>query len=836
MAHFAVPKLGMRLHHGQIEVFRNPSRFRTLVAGRRFGKCLAEGTPVWMGDGSRKAIENVVIGDRVLSPNLKTFAMEIRTVVAAECNGLKETTLITTAGRNVVSTPHHPHLVNGEFLRADEVRPGDLIGVARTQPFGETVAPQAELDFLAIWLAGGRKSMFSNSDEAIIDIMRSSAAYFGCEIYQRSAFDWHMRKAGQRSSAASGIQVYLRGHGLYDLDSKAKFIPGFVFSLGREQLGRFLNLWFATDGCITKSGSIEIGLANEHMVRQLSDLLAKFGVHGSVYHKIHAKRGKAGKHFQSWTWSTSAPTSVIAFANNIGALTKEDALISAYHNAISSRGNCNSYLPISYDQFVEQVKFVPEAKGKFGGFNCKHDRSMPSELRLQLNSWRKQTTSRMSVKRYLAMRQWVAGYFDTLLSGDVTWEVVTGVEDAPATVTYDIEVEGNHTFVANGIVTHNTHLAKAEIIRGARGKGRRLIWYVAPTFSMAREIMWDELIEAIPAAWIKKKHETRLEIRLINGTVIQLKGADRPDTLRGRGVDLVILDEFQDFRPEVWTKVIYPTLAQTLGRALIIGTPKSYNHFYDLYRLGMIEKNRRSFTWSSWQFPTIMSPFFPPSEIKMARENLDPKTFRQEFEASFESMAGRVYYAFDRNVHVGKYPFNPKLPIIVGQDFNVDPMSSAIMQVQPNGDVWIVDEIHLPSSNSLETCEELDRRFFRYRSQITLYPDPAGANRASSRGESDLDIFRDRGFRKIIFKKKHPLVSDRVATVNGMWMSADGTVKMYVDERCNKVIETMEQTIYKAGTPTVDKSQGIEHMADAVGYPIHYLYGQRFKKLVGFDV
>lgn len=203
---------------------------------------------------------------------------------------------------------------------------------------------------------------------------------------------------------------------------------------------------------------------------------------------------------------------------------------------------------------------------------------------------------------------------------------------------------------------------------------------------------------------------------------------------------------------------------------------------------------------------------------------------------SFESMAGRVYYAFDRNVHVGKYPFNPKLPIIVGQDFNVDPMSSAIMQVQPNGDVWIVDEIHLPSSNSLETCEELDRRFFRYRSQITLYPDPAGANRASSRGESDLDIFRDRGFRKIIFKKKHPLVSDRVATVNGMWMSADGTVKMYVDERCNKVIETMEQTIYKAGTPTVDKSQGIEHMADAVGYPIHYLYGQRFKKLVGFDV
>jgi hypothetical protein len=178
-----------------------------------------------------------------------------------------------------------------------------------------------------------------------------------------------------------------------------------------------------------------------------------------------------------------------------------------------------------------------------------------------------------------------------------------------------------------------------------------------------------------PPEWIKKKHETRLEIRLINGTVIQLKGADRPDTLRGRGVHFIILDEFQDFRPEVWDKVLYPTLTTTRGQMLCIGTPKSYNHFYELYRMGQIVKNRRSGQWWSWQFPTIMSPFFPPSEIAHARANLDPKTFRQEFEASFESMAGRVYYAFDRKQHVGLYPFNPRLPIIVGQDFNVDPMS-----------------------------------------------------------------------------------------------------------------------------------------------------------------
>ncbi|HIV77380.1 terminase large subunit domain-containing protein [Sphingomonas melonis] len=380
-----------------------------------------------------------------------------------------------------------------------------------------------------------------------------------------------------------------------------------------------------------------------------------------------------------------------------------------------------------------------------------------------------------------------------------------------------------------------THLSRIELIRSAKGKGRRTIWYVAPTFSMAREIMWDELIEALPQSWILKKHETRLEIRLINGTVIQLKGADRPDTLRGRALHFCICDEFQDFRPDVWEKVLYPTLTTTKGRALIIGTPKSYNHFYELYAKGQIKKNQASGQWMSWQFPTIMSPFFPPSEIKHARENLDPKTFRQEFEASFESMSGRVYYAFDQKKHVGTYPFNPHLPIIIGQDFNVDPMSSVIMQEQANGQVWVVDEIKLPSSNVPEVCDEIERRYFRHKRQITLYPDPAGANRNSSRGESDLDVFRSRGFNKLLYKKKHPLVADRVAIVNGMFQNAEGDSRLFVDERCKHLIESLNQTIYKAGTPTVDKSQGTEHMCDALGYPIHYLYGNRFRKLVGWS-
>ncbi|MFH4146306.1 terminase, partial [Acinetobacter baumannii] len=111
--------------------------------------------------------------------------------------------------------------------------------------------------------------------------------------------------------------------------------------------------------------------------------------------------------------------------------------------------------------------------------------------------------------------------------------------------------------------------------------------------------------------------------------------------------------------------------------------------------------------WQSWQFPTITSPFIPESEIEAARADMDEKSFKQEFLASFETMSGRVYYPFDRKEHVGKYPFDPKLPIWIGMDFNIDPMSTVIMQPQPNGEVWVVDEIVQFGSNTEEICEEI---------------------------------------------------------------------------------------------------------------------------------
>lgn len=380
-----------------------------------------------------------------------------------------------------------------------------------------------------------------------------------------------------------------------------------------------------------------------------------------------------------------------------------------------------------------------------------------------------------------------------------------------------------------------TALSRVLIIKKAQKKKQK-IWYVAPTYKMAKQIMWVDLMDAIPRKWIRKVNETSLTITLINGTRIELKGADKPDSLRGVGIHFLVLDEFQDMHEEVWTLVLRPTLADTGGHAIFIGTPKAYNYLYELYKKGQDPKLQRLDEWMSWQFPTITSPFIPLSEIEAAKKDMDEKSFRQEFEASFETMSGRVYYPFDRSVHIQPVEFDPQLPIWVGMDFNIDPMSTVIYQPQPSGELWAVDEIVLFGSNTEEVCEELEKRYWRNQKQIVMYPDPAGGQRQHARGETDMDILREKGFKRIKYRKKHPMVADRVNAVNRMLKDANGGVRLKINPRCKHFINALEQTIYKKGTREVDKAFGTEHSADAGGYCIELEFPVRKVEIGGMSI
>lgn len=547
-------------------------------------------------------------------------------------------------------------------------------------------------------------------------------------------------------------------------------------------------------------------------------------------------------------------------------------------------------------------------------------------------------------------------------------------------------------------------LAAVSLVQAAASRAKSLVWYVAPTYGMCKSIMWPDLIEIIPKKWIRKSNETIQFIELVNGSRIELKGCDKPDSLRGVGLHFLVIDEAQDIKKETWTTVLRPTLSDKQGGALIIGTPKGFNWLYDVYQEGQKPVNRKNGLWASWQFPTMTSPFIPPEEIEAAKRDMDEKVFNQEFNAChlpntqvrlfdgtskaiselkagdklnylndsgvleeikvldggytgvkdiievtlengetfsasynhkvkntelgqvqlkdaeyleytpigisagsraeyywlknryvmskkqarnitnqsapfveyeewlaqrwnkftrtlklliikkelkpqqevynikvsspdssyvldsgllnyncFETMTGRVYFPFDRRIHTGSmYKFVPNKPIFVGMDFNVTPMTAVILQPQYNGELWAVDEIVLHNSSTIEMADEIERRYWRYMNQISIFPDPAANYRNSSRGETDIDILRQKGFKKIYFRKKHPAVQDRINAVNKMLKSADSTVRLFINDNCKHLIDSFEQTLYKENSKEVDKTQNKEHITDAIGYCIEY--------------
>lgn len=179
-----------------------------------------------------------------------------------------------------------------------------------------------------------------------------------------------------------------------------------------------------------------------------------------------------------------------------------------------------------------------------------------------------------------------------------------------------------------------------------------LNWYVAPTYRQAKQTAWKILQKMVPPELIVRKHEGELSLTLFNGSRIELKGTDIPDSLRGVGLDFVVLDEYADMKPHVWEEILRPTLADTHGEAIFIGTPDGYNHFFDMYMRGIKDSEVYDSDYASWRKPSKENPYFPEDEWEKAKKDSTEDAFAQEYEADFRHFTGRVYKGFDRNVHV----------------------------------------------------------------------------------------------------------------------------------------------------------------------------------------
>jgi hypothetical protein len=359
-----------------------------------------------------------------------------------------------------------------------------------------------------------------------------------------------------------------------------------------------------------------------------------------------------------------------------------------------------------------------------------------------------------------------------------------------------------------------SYLSIAELIRAARSGYHKLCWYIGPSYRQAKSVLWEALKSAVPSRWLLRKNEVDLSLTLAGtGSVIALRSADSPDSLRGVGLNFCVVDEFSSMAETVWSEVLRPALSDKMGQAIICGSPRGFNALHQLF----VDAQEKP-DWQGFHFSTEQGGLVTPEEIANVRATVDPRVFAQEFDADFEQSVSRVFLMFSR-----KYNLRPDVedtggPLLVGMDMNVNPMSCVISQ-RAGDQLHTFDELALHNSNTSETAEALKQKYPGRR--ITVYPDPSGRARKTSAaaGVTDLSILEAAGFTVVAPHEQYGVV-DRVNTSNALLCNASGLRRWFIHPRCKYLIRALEQTSYKKNTSVVDKSKNLEHHADAAGYLI----------------
>lgn len=253
-----------------------------------------------------------------------------------------------------------------------------------------------------------------------------------------------------------------------------------------------------------------------------------------------------------------------------------------------------------------------------------------------------------------------------------------------------------------------------------------LYWIVSPTYRQGKQIHWRGLQQVVPKEWVVKKNEVDLSLTLRNGSVIELKGAENPDALRGVKLRGLIIDEIASIRnwDWLWSEVLRPTLTDYAAPALFISTPKGYNHFYELYEQGQSSTT----DYRSWRFTSYDNPYVPHGEIDKARDELTEDTFAQEYLADFRKHTGLVYKEFDRTIHVVQ-PFD--IPagwaIYRGMDFGSTNPTAVVWVAVDTDENWYIVSEHYATGQTIDShAGIINANPFSPRVVMT-YGDPSGA-------------------------------------------------------------------------------------------------------------
>ncbi len=367
------------------------------------------------------------------------------------------------------------------------------------------------------------------------------------------------------------------------------------------------------------------------------------------------------------------------------------------------------------------------------------------------------------------------------------------------------------------IVAHRrsgkTSLCINELIKEALLHKKYRYFYIAPTYKAAKMIAWEMLLNSVPRELINKTNETELVVRLKNGSYIELKGADNPDTLRGVGLDGVIFDEYSQQPSNIYSEIIRPSLSDRKGWATWIGTPKGKNAFFELYNSAQKKPE-----WKTWLLPVSQTNLISASELLLAKADMDDNEYNQEYECSFESIVkgavyGEVWKGLVERHGVRELTYKENLPVYSAWDFGIgDATAIGIYQVSSNGEVYLLDYYEnsdQPLQHYIDWIKGLNIEFKLH------FGDPSGANRNLNTGRS---VFEDLAAQKIMVFARPTRVIDKISA----------TVKLirdhlYVGSKCHRFIDAITNYHY-----TWDERRGeysrepyhdwSSHACDQIGY------------------
>jgi Terminase large subunit, T4likevirus-type, N-terminal len=393
-----------------------------------------------------------------------------------------------------------------------------------------------------------------------------------------------------------------------------------------------------------------------------------------------------------------------------------------------------------------------------------------------------------------------------------------------------------------------THLALAEMLRAASEGPNRVVWYVGPNDRQSKRIAWKKLKELTRKFWAKLPSETEMRIELLWGSTLVVNGAFHPDSLRGEGLDFLVIDESASIHPRAWIEVFRPALADRKGGVFFSGTPKGRNYFFDLFEHAKSGHPE----WEAFQFTTAQGGLVDAGELESAARDLDPESYRQELEGDFTNTSPhRAYRTFDKTCNVKPVTFDNLRPLIWSIDFNINPMCMLLMQ-QVEEIVNVLEEIVIkPEAHTDAACEQFCRRAMTYYQQVPIwqrpltvkiYGDASGIQRRTCGSHTDWEIIRQffnnwRGTfdDKYFTATLNPGVRDRVNCVNSRLHNQAGETRLLIDPSCKELIRDLEEVSWEvdstgAATNELSKSDKARtHASDALGYFISQAFPLRGK-------